>query len=213
MVRGLVQEEEVRRRHELAGETHPTGLAATQPLERLRARGGRVEAQALEHGVHTRFHLVPSLPAEPLEVAVVALEQHRRVRFVRIGQGMRLDLQVPLQLQEGREGPRRRLPHGGGRAEGALLVQHRDAQLSGAGCSTVRRPEGPGDHVEQGGLPRAVAPDDAPALAPGDREAHVFEDPRRAELDDDAGEGDLAHGCARWFMRERLGSSSMEAGS
>src|SRR3954470_16609361 len=75
MVRRLVEQQDISCTHELACETEPATLAATQLRERLGARSFRIEAKALQHRVDPRRERVASFTLEALKVAIVSREE------------------------------------------------------------------------------------------------------------------------------------------
>src|SRR5690606_41015174 len=91
------------------------------------------------------------------------------------------------------EGRGRRVPDGRVALERAVLVHERDPQPREPAHGSVRRLELAGDHPEERRLPRFVPADDTPALAFADREGHVQEARRAAEVYGDGAEGDQTH--------------------
>ena len=77
--------------------------------------------------------------------------------------------------------------------EGAMLVEQGVPEPRLARDASDRRLELPGDELEDRRLAGAVAPDDAPPVAFGDREADVLEEFSRAEGDADIGERKKSH--------------------
>ncbi len=71
VVGGLVEQEDVGRRHQLARQAEAAPLAAAQSVERPEARVVGIEAEPVEHRVDAGGDAVAVLPLEALEVAVV----------------------------------------------------------------------------------------------------------------------------------------------
>ena len=125
---------------------------------------------------------------EALLVAAVPLEVGLGDPVAQLGQPLALLREGVLQrddlaiLQGGR------LPDGGGGAEVAVLVEHRDAEVGLARDRTAGGLHEAGHEAEQRGLAGAVAADDAPALAGGHGEGDVPEQRGSAELHGDVGQ-------------------------
>ena len=75
MVGGLIEQQDVARHHELAGEAKPPALSPRQRGQWTCAGLDGIEAQSVQHGVHARGDGVPAVPFESLEVVPVA--RHR----------------------------------------------------------------------------------------------------------------------------------------
>ncbi len=189
----LVEEQQVGRRRELAGQGHAAALAAAQGGERLGARGVGVEAEAVQDGVHPRRGLVAALVLEAVQVAVVALQHRRRHRVARLAHRRGLHGERALEREQVGEGARGGLPHRRRVAEIPVLVHHRDAQAGRARDGAARGGQVAADQVEERRLAGAVASQNAPALAAVHEEAHVLEQLPVAEAHRDAGHREQVH--------------------
>ena len=74
-----------------------------------------------------------------------------------------------------------------------MLLQQRDADPPDARDLPARRRHLPSDQSKQRCLTGAIATDDAPLLPSRDRDRHVAQEHRRAELDADTSERQLRH--------------------
>ena len=142
MVGGLVEEQDVGRRDQLARQAQPSAFPAAQPVERLGARLVGVETEAMEDGVDARGDAVAVLPLEALEVSVVSGEHLRSATVARLGEGGSLLRQRSLEREEIAERARGRLPHGRSPGEGAVLLQQAEPQRPAPRHAAPRR--GPG---------------------------------------------------------------------
>ena len=194
MVGGLVEEDQVRLRGELGGEAEAAAFAATQSGDGAPERLLRIETQPLQHGVDPGVEVVSPFPLEPFLVAAISLE-------ISLGQGRTEERQAfsllrerVLERREWREGDRRRFPHGPGVAEIAVLVEQRELEAWAPGHDPGRRGRITGQQAEQGGLPRPVPADDAPALSGRDGPGNIAEHRGGPVFDRHAGEGEERHG-------------------
>ena len=101
VIGGLVEQEQVGRRHQLAHQPQASALAAAQALERAATRLVGIEAQAVQHRVDPGGHGVAVLPLETLEVAVVARQRLLGDAVARLGQRGGLLRQRALELEDG----------------------------------------------------------------------------------------------------------------
>ena len=133
MVRGLVEEEHVGRRHELLRQAEAAALAAAQPGERAGPGLVGIEAQAVEDGVDPGGEGVAALAVEPVEIAVVRGQHLRRAAVARFGQRGRLRRERVLQRQQVGERAGGGLPDRRGAGELAVLLHDRVSQAARAG--------------------------------------------------------------------------------
>ena len=165
MVRRLVEQQHIRRRHELAREPHAPALAAAQSLERPRARIHGIEAESVQHRIDARRDRVSALALESLEVVRVPLEHLLAHRFAELAHLRRLVRERLLEREQLGELPRRRLPDRLRVAEVAMLLEQRDAQPRLPRDDAARRLHVARDQLEERRLPGAVPADDPPPLA------------------------------------------------
>ena len=193
MVRRLIEKKHICRRDELARETDASALAAAQPLERARARIHGIEPEAVEHGIHAWRDRVAALALEPLQVVRVSREHLLAHRLAELSHLRRLIGQRLLQREKLGKLPRRGLPNRLRIAEVAVLLEKRDPKAGLTRDHASRRLHLAGDQLEERRLSRAVAADDSPSLACGNREGDIGEEFRRAELHGDVGQRELRH--------------------
>src|SRR6267378_2708298 len=78
MVRRLVEQQDIGRRHELAGQAEAAELATTQRGQRRDAGLGGIELEAVQYGVDARRDGVATLALEALQVFAVPGQRPRR---------------------------------------------------------------------------------------------------------------------------------------
>src|SRR5262249_29554100 len=105
----------------------------------------------------------------------------------------RLFHQRLLELQQGAELTGGGLPHGGGAGEITVLLQEGYAKPGLARDAAARGLELAREQAEQCAFPRAVPPDDAPAVAGFDVERDIGEQRRGAKVHAHAAERQWRH--------------------
>ena len=193
MVRGLVEQEEVRGSNELRREADPSALATAQRGHAPRLRFFRVECESLQHGVDARVKRVPTFVGEALEIVPVLLEQRRRRALPEFGELRRLFGERKFERHHRRIWQRRRVPYADRAAEIAVLVEKRHAEPRRARHRAANRRQRAGDDLEERRLAAAVATHDSPAIALPDREGDVVKEGRGAEFHGDIGKRELGH--------------------
>ena len=182
VVGGLVEEEQISRCHQLAGETKPAPLAAAQGADQLSSCPVGIESQALQNGRDPSVDRVAIGALELLEIAVVALQQLIRSVFPQLsnlsGMGQHLVLQLH-QMGVGREGG---VPHRFDPGKLPMLVQHRHSEPARPAHDTAVRILFPGDEPKQRGLAAPVATYDSPTLPLVHHQVQILEEDVAAVL-------------------------------
>jgi hypothetical protein len=120
MVRGLIEQEDVGRCHELTREPDAPAFPSTQLRQRLTPGDGRIEPESLEHGIDARSDRIAALALEPFQVAPVSRQCCPVARF---RHGMGLLGERLLEREKLGEGARRRFPDGRGVSEIPVLAK------------------------------------------------------------------------------------------
>ena len=123
VIRRLVEEQDVGRRHELPGESHPPAFASAQRIEAFRPRICRVETKPVQHRIDTGSDLVPTLALESLEVVRVSIEHRGRRRITEFSDASRLLAQRALEVEQMLERAGNRLPYRDRIAEVSVLLE------------------------------------------------------------------------------------------
>ena len=78
MVRGLVEQDQIRGSGELRREAEPSAFATAQARKRAMVRAGGIEAESLQHGVDLRVVVVAAGVRETLLLVPIALDVRLR---------------------------------------------------------------------------------------------------------------------------------------
>ncbi len=182
VVGGLVQEEQVSRCHQLAGETKPAPLAAAQGVDLLSPRPVGIESQALEHRRDPGVDGVAIGALKLFQVPVIALQQFLRCPLAQLSDLCRMGQHLMLQRHQmgvGREG---RVPHRLHSGKLPMLIEHRHPKAARAAHGAAGRILFTGDEAEQRGLATPISSHHAPALPLVHYQVQVLEEDVAAVL-------------------------------
>ena len=193
----FIEQQQVSRGDELAGETQSPALTAAECGQLLGDGPVGIEAEAVQHRRDTGVNAVAVGALELLQVMVVAGQLCLGERIATLPHGMRLRLKRMLQREQLGERSAGRFPDGRGPGKGAMLVQLRPAQLGRPHDRPLGRGERAGHHAEEGGLAAAVAADDPPPLSGSDGQIDIGEQDVGAVLHRGAGDGKQRHRSRR----------------
>ena len=169
MVRRLVEQQHVGRRHELSREAEAPALAAAQPLERSSARVDWIEPESVEHRIDARRDRVAALALESLEILRVSLEYLVAHCRVVLSDPASPDPTSDFSSASNSANWPAAASHTVVASPKSRCCSSSDTRKPGLACDcAARRLHLAGEQPEERRLSGAVAADDSPALAGAD---------------------------------------------